>query len=97
MAIRKWKGSGHKFGGKRESFMAMRELPSWLGRPCGIATGMKSDWDDYEVVSPGRAGSSILRSRSAGTFPTYLRFIASELWRDRRGENRIHHLARWTG
>jgi len=67
---------GRKYGGKRESFMKMRELPALAGRPCGIATDLNAEWDDYEGFR--QAGwqlvSSLVVCRDV---PTYLRFIAS--------------------
>jgi hypothetical protein len=67
---------GRKYGGKRESFMIMRELPASLGRPCGIATDMNPDWDDYEGFR--QAGWQFFSAvEVCRDIPTYLRFIAS--------------------
>lgn len=73
-----WRGL--KFGGKRESFMTMRELPRHVPFPCAIATDMTPDWDDYSLFHDAgwRFFSSIEVCRD---IPTYLRFIA-----DSRGE-----------
>ena len=67
---------GRKYGGKRESFMTMRGLPAAVGRPCGIATDMKPDWDDYgEFHAAGWQFFSSLEV--CRDIPTYLGFIAS--------------------
>ncbi len=67
---------GLKFGGKRESFIALLELPRLLGRPCAIATDMTADWDDHEIFREAgwRFFSSLEVCRN---IPAYLRFIAS--------------------
>ncbi len=67
---------GLKFGGKRESFVALCDLPRQLGRPCAIATDMTADWDDYALFQ--EAGWQFFSSLEVcRDIPTYLRFIAS--------------------
>ncbi len=71
---------GRKYGGKRDSFLAMRELPVRLGRACGIATDLNPDWEDYGDFH--RAGWRLFSALEVcRDIPTYLRFIA-----DSRGE-----------
>lgn len=67
---------GLKFGGKRESFITLCDLPRQLGRPCAIATDMTADWDDYALFQD--AGWQFFSSfEVCRDIPTYLHFIAS--------------------
>ncbi len=36
------------FAGKRESLLALRELPKLSGKPSAIATDLKREWGDYD-------------------------------------------------
>jgi hypothetical protein len=67
---------GRKFGGKRESFLAMRDLPRHVRAACAIATDMTPDWDDYGPFH--EAGWQFFSSFDVcRDIPTYLHFIAS--------------------
>jgi hypothetical protein len=67
---------GNKYGGKRESFVALRELPRHVPVPCGLATDLEKDWDDYALFADTgwqfSSAQAVCRD-----IPTYLRFIAS--------------------
>jgi hypothetical protein len=67
---------GRTYGGKRESLMAMRLLPTLVKAPCAIATDMKSDWHDYDSFMEGKWG---LQSapQVCSSIPVYLQYIAS--------------------
>lgn len=69
-----WRGK--KFGGKRESFVALRDLPRRTAVRCAIATDMMADWEDYGPFH--EAGWQFFSSfEVCRDIPTYLRFLAA--------------------
>lgn len=66
---------GRRYGGKRESLVAMRDLPRSLARPCVIATDLAPDWEDYGPFA--ESGWRLIPSADVcRNVPSYLRFIA---------------------
>jgi hypothetical protein len=67
---------GRRFGGKRESFLALCELPQRVPFACGLATDLAPDWDDYALFAD--RGWQFFSARDVcRDIPTYLHFIAS--------------------
>jgi len=65
-----------RYAGKRESLLAMKDLPTMVNRPCAIATDLKTDWYDHAPFAA--AGWQFLSaSEICRDVPTYLRFIAA--------------------
>ena len=67
---------GRKYGGKRESFLQMLDLPGRVRSPCAIATDLKPDWDDHRLFAEAgwlfHSAAEVCRD-----IPTYLQFIAA--------------------
>lgn len=64
------------FAGKRESLLALRELPKLSGKPSAIATDLKREWGDYDEFID--SGWEFLPSEEVcRDVPSYLDFLAS--------------------
>lgn len=67
---------GRTYGGKRETLLALRELPRHVAPPVTMATDLERAWGDWdEFVAAGWRFESA--SRVCHDVPTYLGFIAS--------------------
>lgn len=67
---------GIRYAGKRESLLAMKDLPGLVDGPCAIATDLKADWHDHDPFVA--AGWQFLSSQKiCHDVSSYLRFIAA--------------------
>lgn len=75
--------NGRTYGNKRDSFLAMTQLPRLSGKPCTVATDLGADWEDHDGFMAGgwRLVSAL---EVCADVPSYLGFIASS-----RGETGI--------
>jgi hypothetical protein len=68
--------AGRMYGGKRPSFLAMRDMPQCVQVPVAIATDLQPEWSDYaDFVDAG--WRIVTASEVCRTVDTYLHFIAS--------------------